>query len=268
MRRIVAFPCAGETLVGTLDDAEGTTGVLIVSGGNDLRIGAHRGMAELAQRLATGGVPVLRLDRRGIGDSSGVNGGYATSGPDIAAAVATFRTGLPQLKRIVAFGNCDAATALALFHGDAGIDALALSNPWLSDAGDDALPAATAIRARYAQRLKDPAALWRLASGGVDLRKLVSGLRKASTVESEDAEGLAAQIVRGLEQFDGPITLLLARGDNTAVQFDAAWRGPGFATLRGRTTLCHCDSASHSYQHAADMTWLVERLVEAARTPQ
>ena len=52
MRRLIAFPCAGETLLGTLDEAYGKTGLLIVSGGNEIRIGAHRGMALLAQRLS------------------------------------------------------------------------------------------------------------------------------------------------------------------------------------------------------------------------
>jgi hypothetical protein len=64
MRTVTAFACAGETLVGTLDTATGETGLLIVSGGNEIRIGAHRGMALLAQRLAARGVPVFRFDRR------------------------------------------------------------------------------------------------------------------------------------------------------------------------------------------------------------
>src|SRR3546814_2513341 len=52
MRTLIAFPCEGETLVGTLDAAPGKTGLLIVSGGNEIRVGAHRGMALLAERLA------------------------------------------------------------------------------------------------------------------------------------------------------------------------------------------------------------------------
>ena len=48
MRRVIAFACEGETLVGSLDQASGSTGLLIVSGGNEIRAGAHRGMATLA----------------------------------------------------------------------------------------------------------------------------------------------------------------------------------------------------------------------------
>ena len=49
-RRLTVFPCAGEWLGGTLDAAPGGTGLLIVSGGSEVRIGAHRGMALLAAR--------------------------------------------------------------------------------------------------------------------------------------------------------------------------------------------------------------------------
>ena len=117
MRHQLSFPCEGATLAATLDEAPGTTGLLIVSGGNEIRSGAHRGMATLAQRIAAAGHPVFRFDRRGIGDSEGENTGYTNSGPDIAAAIAAFRRAAPQLTRIIAFGNCDAASALGPVAG-------------------------------------------------------------------------------------------------------------------------------------------------------
>ena len=39
-RRHVLFPCEGSLLAGTIDEAPGSTGLLIVSGGNELRSGA------------------------------------------------------------------------------------------------------------------------------------------------------------------------------------------------------------------------------------
>ena len=144
MRRLLSFPCEGATLAATLDEAPGATGLLIVSGGNEIRIGAHRGMAKLAADVAGTGYPVFRFDRRGIGDSEGDNGGFLSSAPDIAAAVATFRAQCPALARIVAFGNCDAASALVIHRID-GIDALVLANPWVIEAKDD-MPAPAAIK--------------------------------------------------------------------------------------------------------------------------
>ncbi|NWO81810.1 hypothetical protein, partial [Escherichia coli] len=80
-------------------------------------------------------------------DSTGANGGYESSAADIAAAAQAFReTGV---ERIVAFGNCDAATALAFFHAPAGIDTLLLANPWTVETADE-MPPAAAIRAHYA----------------------------------------------------------------------------------------------------------------------
>ena len=113
-RRIVLFACQGAQLVGTLDAAEGSTGLLLVSGGNEVRSGAWGGQAQLAARLASEGFPVFRFDRRGIGDSEGENGGFRSSTPDLAAALATFKAECPQLTRVVGLGNCDAATALVL----------------------------------------------------------------------------------------------------------------------------------------------------------
>jgi len=254
MRELIAFPCEGDTLVGTLDDAEGTTGLLIISGGNELRCGAHRGMALLAAELAAAGVPVFRFDRRGIGDSEGVNHGYEDSGPDIVAATRTFRTLAPQLKRIVGFGNCDAATALAYFHRDAGIDALVLANPWIGDE-DDGLPPASAIRSHYADRLRDPRQWLRALSGGVNIGKAIKGLRKASAKSNEPANPIAARMA--VAMIDTPRTILLAQRDNTAIRFGGAWREPD--------RVHHRATDSHSFARAGDGDWLREQILAALR---
>ena len=52
MRRILSFDCAGVALAATLDEGARKTGLLIVSGGNEIRIGAHRGMTTLAGEIA------------------------------------------------------------------------------------------------------------------------------------------------------------------------------------------------------------------------
>ena len=258
MRRLIAFPCAGETLLGTLDEAPGATGLLIASGGNEVRIGAHRGMALLAQRVAEAGHPVFRFDRRGIGDSTGENRGFESSAEDIAAAAAAFRAEAPHLARIVAFGNCDAATALAFYHAQAGIDSLLLANPWVIEPTDD-LPPAAAIRARYAAKLRDPREWLRLIRGGVDIGKLFRGLSKASKNKSKVSQP-ASRFTAALAETQIPVTILLASGDNTAIAFadavDAVTLGARVETL---------DSASHSFASQADKDWLFERVSDALR---
>ena len=66
MRHQLSCACNGVMLAASLDEAPGTTGLLIISGGNEVRSGAHRGMATLAQRVAAAGYPVFRFDRRGV----------------------------------------------------------------------------------------------------------------------------------------------------------------------------------------------------------
>jgi exosortase A-associated hydrolase 1 len=248
LRRVITSICEGASLLGTLDEAPGDTGLLVVSGGNEVRAGAHRGMALLAATIASAGHPVFRFDRRGIGDSEGENGGWESVEPDLAAALETLRREQPQVTRVVALGNCDAATALARFGASAGVDALVLTNPWTGDDADG-LPPAAAIRQRYGQRLRDPA-MWRRAfSGKLAWGKLLRGMAKSllpapSTLRDRMASDLAA--------FPGPLTLVLARGDATAIGFRAWWTGATFAPVRDRAILVELDTTSHSFQHAAD----------------
>lgn len=252
MRRLVTFPCEGETLAGTLDAAPGKTGLLIVSGGNELRIGAHRGMALLAAAIAAAGYPVLRFDRRGIGDSTGSNKGFRSSAPDIAAAGTAFRE-QAGITRIVAVGNCDASTALALFHKDAGIDRLVLANPWIVEPSGD-LPPPAAIRATYAARLSSPAEWKRLLTGGVNIRRLAQGLAmlaKPRTGQTDLVRAFTAALASG-----APTDILLATRDHTAVAFLDAWQPHQTATLH------HRDSDSHSFARPGDADWLRDRLLD------
>jgi exosortase A-associated hydrolase 1 len=262
MRRLLTFPCEGAILAATLDEAEGNTGLLIVSGGNEIRVGAHRGMAHLAADIAAAGYPVLRFDRRGIGDSEGENGGFEASGPDIAAAVAAFRANSPTLQRIVAFGNCDAASALVL-HDVTAIDSLVIANPWVIETTGDDLPPPAAIRARYAEKIRDRREWLRLLRGGVNMRKLAGGLVRLG--KPRGASSLAARVGIGLARFPGPVSLLIATRDNTAIAFADQWDGPNFAAARARPdiTVTRIDSASHSFAGEQDYIALTRAILDA-----
>lgn len=270
MRRIIGFECSGDRLVGTLDMADGTTGLIIVSGGNEIRSGAHGGQATIAQHFAALGYPVFRYDRRGIGESEGENRGFAESADDIAAAVTTFRAEVPHVRWLLAFGNCDAATALAIFHAGLAIDALVLANPWVIESvqGDaPTTPTASAIRARYITRLKSPRAVLDLLTGKIDLKKLAGGLARAATKEVPG--GLAARLADALATTARPVHILIAKRDTTALAFMGAYQDTMFDAVRAKPniTLSTTVSASHSFADADANIWLIERLKEAlART--
>ena len=256
MRRHFAFACEGAQLVATLDEASGTTGLLLVTGGNEVRSGAWAGQAQLAGQIAAAGYPVLRFDRRGCGDSEGSNTEFRDSAADIAAALAALRTECPQITRVVAMGNCDAASALML-SGGAGADGLLLSNPWTfeSDGTDDAPP--EAVRNHYRGRLGDWRAIKRLLTGKVALgpllRSLVSAAKPAAPPSS-----LAQDIAAGVAEFDGPIRFAVADRDRTGLAFLSVWD-------RADDRVRNCSGATHSFVEAAARDWLVALALDLLR---
>lgn len=257
MRRLLTFPCDGAELGASLDEAPGTTGLLIVVGGSQTRVGSHRMFERLAMAVAAAGHPCLRFDRRGVGDSSGEDPGWRDSGPDIAAATAAFRREAPQVKRIVALGLCDGAGALCLHGGAAGLDQLILVNPWLVEASENA-PAPAALRRHYRGRLTSLSSWRRLLSGSVSLGAALRGLRKAGD-KSQDptSEALAA----ALRESGLTALWILAEGDATAIAAaeelgKAHWRG-----LADRRTTIPTDS--HTFARPGDDA-AVERAVLGA----
>ncbi len=264
MRHQLSFACDGAMLAASLDEAAGSTGLLIVSGGNEIRSGAHRGMAMLAARIADAGHPVFRFDRRGIGDSEGANGGFESSGPDIAAAMAAFREAAPHVTRIIGFGNCDATSAL-LLHQPLALDGLIIANPWTYDSDaeeteEPALPPASAIRARYLARLKDPKSLLRLLKGEVDFRKLFRGLSALKATAAPAApDSLAARIDAAMAILRVPATILLATGDRTAQAFIE-----NCPSTLNRVPVERLASASHSFA-GDDADWLFQRILEVLK---
>jgi exosortase A-associated hydrolase 1 len=250
------FDCEGVQLVGTLDLAAGPTGLLIVSGGNELRSGTWAGQAQLAARIAAAGYPVFRFDRRGIGDSEGTNAGFRGSLSDIKAAISAFRQGAPQMTRIVAFGNCDAATALLLGEPELDFAGLVLANPWTIDGDEtpEAMPAA-AMRSRYIKKLANPREIWRLLSGGVNLPKLAGGLRSAAAVAAPKSPLVETMQAR-CNTIAVPVHILLASRDRTAQMFIQVWP-------KGDPRVSTIDSGSHSFSDEIAREWLLTRLLEA-----
>ncbi|MDF2494738.1 hydrolase 1, exosortase A system-associated [Sphingomonas sp.] len=259
-RRLLTFPCEGEILVGTLDEGSGSTGLLIVTGGNEVRAGAHRGMALLAARLAGRGTPVFRFDRRGVGDSSGSNTGFRGAREDLLAAAAAFRAQAPHVTHLVGFGNCDGATALAWWGREAGCDSVVLANPWAVEP-TDALPPPAAIRAHYAARLRDPAAWVGIMRRGLSLPKLLRGLRSIAAPAGDD--GLTAHTIASIAQWSAEATIVLAQEDGTAIAYADAARRAGISP---RTVTV--ETGSHSFARTGDAEALETAIRQVLNAPE
>ncbi|MEY4055737.1 MAG: hypothetical protein RL519_1072 [Pseudomonadota bacterium] len=266
-RKHVTFACEGQQLVGSLDMAAGRTGLLIVSGGNELRSGPWSSQAQIAEKAALAGFPAFRFDRRGTGDSEGENGGFNSAAADITAAINAFRAHVPTLKRIVAFGNCDAASALMLSAGE-GFAAVVLANPWTFEPEPEPVaepdpetappaPPPAVLRRHYLKRLSNPRALWRLLTGKVELRPMASSLVRALNPEPVPTT-LAQQMAANLAKFGGPSTILLAENDRTAQAFLTHWD-------KSDPRLRICPDASHSFVEPQARIWLQSQILAALR---
>lgn len=269
MRQIVGFSCGVDHLAGTLDMADGTTGLLIISGGNEIRSGTFAGQADMARHIQALGYPVFRFDRRGVGDSDGINTGFENSADDIAAALSAFRASAPAIRRVVGIGNCDAATALLSFPHAEEFCALILSNPWTIDpaqaSGSNPAINAAAIRARYRARLKSPRSFYDLLAGRINISKLAISIARAITLNPSSQ--LAARFGEQLAVRDMPITICLAKGDTTAIAFQAVWKSQAFRSARKKANiaLVSFDTASHSFAEPPARAWLyaqVERVLK------
>lgn len=262
--------CGSDMLAATLDSATNPTALLIVSGGNEIRSGAHCGVAQLALRVAEHGFPVLRYDRRGIGESTGQNNGFLDSAEEIAAA-ARFLRQEQKVQNIIAFGNCDAATALALFGPDAGIDGYILANPWVIETTgmadtDEPTISSAAIRSRYWDRIRNPWTILDLLSGKIDFKKLFKGLKQAS--RSDETSALSLRLRDALSGMNSNTLILLAKRDTTARAFLAAWNSADFKPLRRKAGIAveSLDSASHSFADIEAKNWLTGKLLDVLRS--
>lgn len=260
MRRLLSLDCGGYALGATLDEAEGPTGVLMVTGGTQTRIGSHRMYERLAKRLSEAGFPCLRYDRRGVGDSEGEESDWRDSGPDIEVAAAGLRRECPHIERLIGFGLCDGASALAFHGADAGLGGLILLNPWLVEAQAGTL-APAAVKAHYRQRLLSLHGWKKLLSGSFSYRKLFKGLK---SLAAKQPSTLAEEVAAALDLHKLPLELILTSRDGTAIAAEAEWNGPAYHRIRAANPAPQrIDSDSHTCARPGDEEALAGTLLTA-----
>lgn len=222
-------PCMGADIALSLHPSQGEVGVLIVPGGVQTRFGAHRGFRALGAHLAERGYPVLRFDRRGVGDSTGHDPGFRNSGPDIAAALAAFRAAQPQMHQIIGLGLCDGAAALLLAQ-DLALDGYILLNPWTAEAEDTARATAD----HYRRRATSGRALGRVLRGEFTFAQLVARARAILVRSGEQGVSAETQgMLARLRTVAGKAAVVLSDKDWTARAFESVLpKIPGLTLLR------------------------------------
>jgi exosortase A-associated hydrolase 1 len=260
MRRLLSFQCDGAALGATLDEAKGRTGLLLVTGGTQTRIGSHRMFERLAGALAASGYPCFRYDRRGVGDSEGVDPGWRGSAPDLEAAAAAFRSELKTLDRVIGFGLCDGASTLALFGTEAGLQGSILVNPWFVESETDSPPPA-AIRHHYRKRLLSAEGWKKIVTGSISYTKLFRGLGRLAT---STPSTLADEIADSLESGGFPVAMVLAAGDGTAIAAGAIWASRRFERIRAASAASYrIESDSHTFARPGDDKALLQACLTA-----
>jgi exosortase A-associated hydrolase 1 len=257
--RAFVFDCDGDYLVGIVAIPEAVsleTGVLVVVGGPQYRVGSHRQFVLLSRTLATQGIPCMRFDYRGMGDASGAPRDFSSIDADIRSAIDAYRDQVPGLRRIVLWGLCDAASAICFYAPrDARVAGLALLNPWVRT---EATVAKVYVQQYYARRLFAPAFWEKLLSGevaiGRSVRHLLATLRlgfSAGAKASATQADLASRMATGLQQARLPLLLVLSGRDFVANEFDQAVKGhQAWSHLLAGATTRRLDAADHTFSSA------------------
>lgn len=259
----MAIDCEGDTMIGIVHEAGVTarTGVVVVVGGPQYRVGSHRQFVLLARALAGAGIPVLRFDYRGMGDSTGAARDFERVAADIRHAIDAFcaRPGAPG--RVVLWGLCDAASALLMYGWqDPRVAGMILLNPWVhTEAGE----ARVRLKHYYLGRLRSGEFWRKLARLDLDFADSLASLRRYMraalargrvAAPAENAGPFTARMLAGLERFRGPVGLVLSGNDMTAGEFRdllqsaPRWRAALEARLHGRLDVT---DATHTFSSRA-----------------
>lgn len=257
----LAFECRGERLVGVVSASpcDARAGVVIVVGGSQYRAGSQRQYVLLARRLAAAGIPTLRFDYRGMGDSTGARPPFDALDPDIAAAIDALQAACPGVERVGLWGLCDAASAALLYCArtrDRRVGGVALLNPWVRS---EQTLARTHLKHYYVSHLASRSFWDRLLRGEVDVlravRSLAERVARAGGASRTDRGSVSFQDVmaQGLAACRGPVAVVLSREDLTAREFlehvaaSATWE-----RLLAGTNVSRLDiAADHTFSSAA-----------------
>ena len=267
VERGIAFACEGCWLYGVLSLPPASApssrrGVVLVVGGPQYRVGSHRQFTLLARDLAQQGVPVLRFDYRGMGDSEGDMRDFLDIDADLRAAIDAFIAELPDVREVVLWGLCDAASAAMLYAPqDPRVAGLVLLNPW---ARTEEGVARAYLKHYYLSRIMQ-GGLWRkILRGRFDYaaaarsflslcanalrRKNAKAAEPHSTAEVGRAS-LPERMLSGFSRFQGRSLIIIGSADLTGREFLDMARAPAWRKLmRGKRVSQHTlPQADHTF---------------------
>jgi exosortase A-associated hydrolase 1 len=239
--------------------------VLIVVGGPQYRAGSHRQFVLLARHLAAQGVPVLRFDYRGMGDSDGDLRTFEDLNDDLRCAIDSFLNQVPSLNELAIWGLCDAASAAVFYaYQDKRVTGLVLLNPWVrTDEG----AATVYLKHYYAARLFEPQLWNKILRGRFNYQEAIQSFVKTARIvlrrkkrtfaianmeeiKSCDRAPLPERMLTALSRFQGRLLLIISGNDLTAQEFlDVVNASPEWQKLLASPRVSRLDlpEATHTF---------------------
>lgn len=243
-------------------DGPAPIGLLLLNGGAVRHTGPNRMWVEVARRQATRGVPVMRADIEGLGDSDGDGRPYVDSAklyaPELAAQVAAIcaelvRAGVAE--RWVVAGLCAGASWAfhAALEDPRHVAAAVLVNPfafWWEDQFVVERDADAARAAGYGPVIR------RLAGGDIQARRVLRAAWHAARMPLQArrrrhrARERVERIDQALDRLRDagvPVTLALGRGEPMALRMERdglVSRLPEWPNL----SLCRLPARDHTFR--------------------
>ena len=201
--------------------------VILITGGPQVRIGAHRMYVQLSRFLCEHSWASFRFDYEGMGDSAGDFIGFQYAGPSITAAVNFLKNRFKGKASFILWSLCDGATAAALYaatHQDHIIGQILCNPLTVTDQG----LARSTIRHYYAKRFFNKDFLGKLFGRKLDLTDSIKSLWqviKDTQIQKNKTPGYANEyklpdmVIDSLHIFSKPIRIVLSKDDIVASNF-------------------------------------------------
>jgi len=233
MEETVQFTCNHKRLYGVLHLPDAIVApsavVIIVTGGPQVRTGAHRLYVQLSRFLSQHHWPSFRFDYEGMGDSEGDFVGFQYAEPSITAAMTFLQKKFNRKLNFIFWSLCDGATVSALYGAryPEHISGMILCNPLVIT--DEGLARST-IKHYYRKRIFDKEFLRKLVRFKLNLMDTITSLwasfKDAQFLKKEKQAGvdpivpqLPDLVFDSLHLFAKPVRIILSTDDIVASNF-------------------------------------------------
>lgn len=244
------------------DSNRQTTGILILVGGPQYRVGSHRQFVKLSRAFAAEGISSMRLDTSGMGDSSGTAVPFYQRATDIEQAINQFFKACPYLNQLMLWGLCDAASAILikLNKPDPRISGVILLNPWVRQAQSHAQ---TLLKHYYLKRLISRQFWQKLFKGSLKLTDSLTSL--SQTLSASRSKNHAnnqidtsmsrltehtyvSAMLQGWQNFNGMALVITSGHDLTAQEFlELCASASQWKQCLGQAQRLHLPEANHTF---------------------